>query len=367
MLAEALFAAALAIMQAAAPSSEGLLRKSADLQTPSPFAGEGGRPAEDLSGITCDPPGTDGVRRCIVIDDQEAHAQIAFLSGGKLEPGPRLQLDKRPRSETLGIARQLNCPGGLGKFGEIDGEGVASGSGSTAGMYFVVGSHGCGRTSGKFKPSSFQLLRFRLKPDGTLAEPAERTYRVVDLLAGSEAAPKLGLDLNSHAGLNIEGLAVSGDRIFFGLRAPGTGGTRSHALILEGSVSSLFAAGHSPLAARPISHPIELGPGRGVRDLARLDDDALLVLTGPETNGDAPYELWIYRPDCLMRAGQLSSHDRPLAGAKAEGVAVIGETAEGVDLVVVYDSVKGGGPQSYRLRRTSTCPTSASSTPPSRP
>jgi hypothetical protein len=82
-------------------------------------------------------------------------------------------------------------------------------------------------------------------------------------------------------GLDIEGIAVRGERVWLGLRGPVLGG---HAVVLE---LTLKEPKHGQLKPRQIApgkrryrkHLLDTG-GLGIRDL-RLDGDDLLLLVGP--------------------------------------------------------------------------------------
>jgi Protein of unknown function (DUF3616) len=98
-------------------------------------------------------------------------------------------------------------------------------------------------------------------------------------------------------GLDIEGIAVCGDRVFLGLRGPVVG---PYAIVIEIQVEIdsrglTIARGDGP-ACKP--HLIDLG-GLGVRDLA-IDRTGLIVLAGPTLDMEGPFEIY--------RAGSLLDH-----------------------------------------------------------
>jgi hypothetical protein len=91
--------------------------------------------------------------------------------------------------------------------------------------------------------------------------------------------------------------------------------------------------------------------------------DGFLVLTGnasaeatkkqPKTmapGDDVAFTLWFWRPvgpgGFTQKIGEL-----PEPTAKAEGLLVLEETADEVEVLVLFDSAPGGGPKSYRLSR----------------
>ena len=145
-------------------------------------------------------------------------------------------------------------------------------------------------------------------------------------------------------GFDIEGLAVSGDRIFLGLRGPVL---RGWAGILEISIDE---ADDSRLKLRDIGpggrpykkHFFDLN-GLGVRDLC-VDGKDLLILAGPTMNLDGPVAVFRWRNALESSEEQLIFSDeleRVLAVPNGIGF----DHAEGMTLVtdpkrllIVYDS-----------------------------
>jgi hypothetical protein len=161
----------------------------------------------------------------------------------------------------------------------------------------------------------------------------ETTYRVSDLLRRADTVREyFGKSLNADKnGLNIEGIAVEGDRLFLGLRAPVDG----MAYIVEGSVSALFASGHKPLPPGPIPVPIPvpLGNKVGIRDLALLPDNRLLILAGAAYQPDIPYSIFLLdltekAPNELVPRQQ----DQP---ARAEGMTVLSATPQEIRVLLL--------------------------------
>jgi len=163
-------------------------------------------------------------------------------------------------------------------------------------------------------------------------------------------APFLGLPGKDN-GLDIEGLAVRGDRIFLGLRGPVL---RGWAVVLEIRVADAAPGllGLEPLeGSRPYrTHFLDLR-GLGVRDLCFHGDD-LLLLAGPTMDLDGPAAVYRWRDavdadeEVLLGRDDLDAvvevpygtgeHD---ACDHPEGLALFAER-EGDDeaLLVVYDS-----------------------------
>ena len=92
-----------------------------------------------------------------------------------------------------------------------------------------------------------------------------------------------------EGGVDVEGIAVCGERVALGMRGPVIGG---HAVLLEMSVTSK-KSGRLALEAAPFKRLLAL-EGLGIRDLKR-DGDDLLILAGPTTGLSGPVALYRWR------------------------------------------------------------------------
>ena len=92
-----------------------------------------------------------------------------------------------------------------------------------------------------------------------------------------------------EGGIDVEGLAVAGDRVALGMRGPVIAG---HALMLELRVA-FRPKGGLKLAGAPFKRLVAM-EGLGIRDLKRCDDD-LLILAGPTTNLSGPCAIYRWR------------------------------------------------------------------------
>jgi Protein of unknown function (DUF3616) len=265
----------------------------------------------NISGLACKQADT-GASKCLVIDDEGRSAQITTIGDGVIAPGARLSLvGKRPPKDTIGRPpAQIGCSGGKGKFKNIDGEAVAYSSP----FFYVAGSHGCSRHSNRFRSSAFILARI---PEAhvtgatsgrtpVLGSPGVlTTYRLSEALA---AAPNVRryftMDLTNANGLNIEGLVVTGGKLFAGLRAPTLDG-KSFVVAID--ADRLFDAKASIGESDVRVIPVPLGLDRSIRDLAPLNDGRLLVLSGPAPEVQAPFDIHILDPadDASLHLGTL--------------------------------------------------------------
>jgi hypothetical protein len=303
--------------------------------------GKKGAPAEDLSGMACQPPGPSGERICLLIDDELRSAQWVTMRGDAIEAGATVALDGA--ADVVGpSATKTVCPGGVAVPGkqDVDGEAVAY----AVPYWYVAGSHGCSRKKGLFSPMAFRLYRF---PAGATFAGAATT-RIRDVLlaaAGPGAFAEKALDAN---GVTVEGFAVVGAKAYVGLRAPVVaGGT----YLLEMDVAALFAPGTAPIATPGRVVPIALGADMGVRDLAPLPDGRLLVLTGPAQVQPGTFSIAVVDP--------VSGAVTPVQGwtaaarvdlPKAESLTVLSVDAGVATVIVMLDGVAGGAPQRVALR-----------------
>lgn len=339
---------------------------SADAQQTSPiplermtiqgaFAVSEGPAAIDISGMACLPEGVP--RKCLLVNDENKNAQFATIDKDRMVVGDIVPLiGSAADPQTLGRPPDKTCDKS-DDFKDLDGEGVAY----AAPYFYVVGSHGCGRSSGKFRLSSFILARLRVDRQGqpvdsagrpvareNFAQAVETTYRVSDLLTrAGKAAEFFGKDLESANGLNIEGVAVQGDTIWFGLRGPVR--KNKTAYLVSGDVDDLFKAGNKRSKAKPDVVPIELD-GLGIRDLAPLPDKRLLVVAGAAHGPEAPFKLFVVDPGKgkVTSIGPIAAVTEQVDGktktGKAEGVTILDMTADKAQIVVLFDSLPNGAP-----------------------
>ncbi|MDP4026824.1 DUF3616 domain-containing protein [Methylobacterium sp. NEAU 140] len=331
-----------AVVQAPAFSDEGHWPVDGKL------LGKDDEKSEDISGIACS-TSIGFPRDCLVIDDNLQSAQRITLFEGRGKAGAVVPLiSNRFASKAL----------------ELDGEGVAFAEDKAGRKYFyVLGSHGHPRDrkhkldptkdsdliAAKIKASS-QIVRLELVGDKEL-----RVTQPVASLRGAIAAVK---PLAPHVdrrleldGVTIEGLAVVGDRLYAGFRAPTFSLTkdtacepssavgRPCALVLSVSLQALFEGG----ALDPKPAYLHLGDKQGIRDLAPFKD-GLLVLSGPAADIDGTYEIFWWNRESAP--AKLATLPPPPAGAnkKAEAILPLDEGPSGIRILVMYDLAEEGAP-----------------------
>ena len=248
---------------------------------------------------------------------------------------------------------------------EVDIEGLAA----EGGWLWVVGSHA--RTRPKPKKSEGRidlgklaqlndtrprcvLARLPLAEDEGVMTPVRRDGErragmVKQTAKGNKLAALMRKDplLKPFApipakegGIDIEGIAVCGDRLALGMRGPVI---RDYALLLEARWSAR-KSGRLHLEPRLAKRLLDL-EGLGIRDLKRCGED-LLILAGPTTGLDGPCALyrwngWAGQPGSGADVVELHHPERivelPFGRGcdHPEGLAL---SPDGSQVLVLYDS-----------------------------
>jgi hypothetical protein len=214
---------------------------------------------------------------------------------------------------------------------EIDLEGLAL-RGETL---FAVGSHSLLRRPLDekavvvHKPARDRLFRLRLDTSGQV----QGTVQSVSLRTLLEHDPLLSPFCRipgKENGVDIEGIAVAGNRLYLGLRSP------------------VLRSGHVPVLVLPFDDPtayelrlVDLG-GLGIRGLDRVEGGFLVLAGSRRSDDDTTVYFWdgsdqvpgsdgVVTP--AIRMGTVPSPD----GAGGEGIALLRETTDHFDAIVVHD------------------------------
>lgn len=211
---------------------------------------------------------------------------------------------------------------------------------------FIVGSHSMRRKDVKANlpyeknrirqvgvephSESYRLFRFKLDEDGKLK--AERSITLERLLKNDEILKPFCKIPSKENGVDIEGIAVKENRLFLGLRGP----------VLRGNYAPVLSFAFADDVTEYDLQFVELG-GRGIRDLAAVDD-GFLLLAGPVGDGDGTYELYFWNgADCIPGNGAPGGKVTKLGDVrlesygKPEDIAVAGETDERWERTLVCD------------------------------
>ena len=312
---------------------------------------------QSVSGIACNLDATQQ-RICLLAFDEGVEARYAYVDQQMLRP------DKEPV-----VLRDITD--------ELDAESAA-----TDGRYFyVAGSHSAKRGDCASNPGSRHVIRFRLDPTtgralrtpaGALVDYADSTRLWALMQAQPELAPYVGErkclgdappdkapTLAGQQGVNIEGMAVKGDRLYFGFRGPVLDGV---ARVLAVNTKALFSP-QTTSDPKPTVTRLALGQGRGIRDMVAIKT-GFLLLAGPDdsrASQDVGWTIswWDGKPDAdvvqprLLAVLDLSSvRLRPCdKELKPEAITVLEETATAYKLLVLSDGLCDGGAMAFTLAR----------------
>jgi hypothetical protein len=288
---------------------------------------------EDLSGIAS----ADG-QHALVITDEACFVQSATI-------------DAQDKALTARNTYPLLPEIGKGKLYEIDAEGVTYATDRST--YYLIGSHGLGKKKGDAQPE--RSLIFSLPYDHNSqainTEGIRKSSLMPHLRTFPELTPFIEQPLQQN-GLNIEGLAYAEGMLFVGLRAPNLEG---NAVIIECDPTLLFDQG----TIAPLLHKAAVGRGRGIREIVALKH-GFLLLTGnasaeaskkfPQSQAladDSHFEILYWHPDQGNRTKLLAA--LPVNGGKAEGMLVMQESAQWIELMILHDSMPGGAPTIIHL------------------
>jgi hypothetical protein len=333
----------------------------------SPITADDGDTATDISGIACMPP-RGGTFLCMIINDEDRAAQLIELDQTTVTVKRRVPLiGRQPSASTLGTEPgDANCSEGKATFKELDGEAVAY----AQPYFYILGSHGCTRRTRRFRLSPFITARVKVDGEGRVVDAAgnavadgsppeafaETTYRFADVLRGvAELKDFFTADLMDKNGLNAEGMAVVDGRLLVGLRAPVTKGAdgKATAYLVSVRLDHLFSKEASPPPADTKVIPLAFGENAGVRDMTRLDDKRLLVLTGAaQEQTDVPYAIWLLDLTAEPSAKPLVTLNAVVEGkvtGKAEALDVLTPGADPVTVIVFFDALPSGGPRIYTV------------------
>lgn len=285
---------------------------------------------QNLSGAACAPT-QPPFRSCLAVNDEKKYAQLFSIDGRKLTPSAVVRLSGEEEEH------------------DPDAEGAAYADG----YFYVIGSHARSRRFDALIEARFAVFRFPVDRDTGQLRFTGSDDSVVGLQkstkvrAALRGAPVIGPWMEQPlpaGGVNIEGLAVGGGRMFLGLRAPSVDG---RAFIVAVAVEGVF--GEQPLDLAV--HALPLGPDIGIRDLAPVSG-GLLVLSGATRDEPVPASIfrWDERSGAVQPLAQLTL-PREAEQARAEALLLLEETPEHYRVLVMFDGVSNGAPTEYRIPR----------------
>jgi hypothetical protein len=279
---------------------------------------------------------------------------LAFVSDrfGLLgaDEGRQVQVVEMVRqAKTLRVLETITL---LRSGSEIDIEAIAA----EGDCYYIVGSHGAAKVSGRQQENRYRIFRLKVDPaTGRPTRPPAASLKVASLADVLRADPVLGPHFAQplqRRGLNIEGLAARGGQLYVGFRSPNLQG---EALVMEIRADDVFDGTHRPTYAL---HRLHLGPGLGIRELVAARSGFLLIAgnAGSEPSEEYPesqdYEKgrefflfqWDGKSTGVHRIGAL-----PKTTGQAEAMTILEETQDSATVLILFDGPEGGRPTVYRI------------------
>lgn len=283
---------------------------------------------KDLSGMACVSP-----TRCLIGADEGKEVQVVELS----------RQDRTLKVlETITLARS-------GK--EIDTEAIACEGDS----YYIIGSHGLAKKTGKWEENRYKLFRLQVDPKTGLPDGRKRSLQTASLVDILRKDPILGPHFDQplqHKGVNVEGLAIRNGTLYVGFRNPNLDG---FAFVIEVKAADLFAGKGRP---KYTLHKLALGKGLGIREMVAAQSCFLIIAgnagsapseespTSEDYDGDTGFALfaWSGSGTAVHRIDAI-----PRPRGKAEAMTILDESPEEATVLVLCDSAKDGGPTLYRV------------------
>jgi Protein of unknown function (DUF3616) len=235
---------------------------------------------------------------------------------------------------------------------EIDIEAIAA----EANTYYITGSHGASKKKGEHQDNRYGIFRLKVDPaTGRPNGPPAAFLKVASLADVLRADPVLGEHFGKplqQKGINIEGLAVRNGQLFVGFRNPTLDG---NALVMEIRADDVFGGKSRP----PYTlHRLPLGPGLGIREIVAAKSCFLIIAGNAGSEPSKKYGAaedyekdrdfflfsWEGRGPAVHKIGAL-----PKTEGKAEAMAILEETPDGVTVLVLFDGPEGGRPTAYRI------------------
>lgn len=314
------------------------------------------RTRKALSGIACTKNAAQE-RVCLMVFDEGWQARFATLGNNKLIVHPESVELKDPELKDL-------------EKEELDAEGAA-----TDGSYlYVTGSHSAKRGGCEENIHSRYVIRFPLDPATGLAKWSPNGKLIEhdfkgDLWSIMQSLPELKKNVREgNCGLDVEGLAVSNGRLYFGFRSP--------AAILSVDAHAFFTnKNKDPEVIYKKSNAnvtfVQLGAGRGIRDMVAAKD-GFLLLTGPDDNDNDEdpvnwrIDWWDGRSVAAKSLAELDlrglrkprtlQKDEPReckdeCERKPEAITVLDETPQAYKLLILSDGMCDGGAMTFTVNR----------------
>lgn len=234
---------------------------------------------------------------------------------------------------------------------EIDIEGIAV-SGNTV---YVVGSHSSTKkvtAKTNKKNNRKKVFRFKLNSDTGKLESSIKQESLQAILEEDQVMSQFANIKHQKNGVDIEGIAVKADQLYFGFRTP----------VLQHNYVPVVVVKFKDIdqTDKYDLRYVNLG-GNGIRDLVAVDDGFLLLVDTAGGN-DLDYQVYFWDGSDhssgvdTVSTIELLQKIPTKKNTRAEGLTILRETALNYQVLVVYDGVAGGNPTVFEIPKTARVP-----------
>ena len=242
------------------------------------------------------------------------------------------------------VARNIELPILSNSKAEIDIEGIAV-SGNTV---YVTGSHALNKKA-KNQDNRQSVFRFELNSNSGKLKSSITRSSLTEILEQDPILSQYAKTPHEKNGVDIEGLAVKGDRLFFGFRTP----------VLRSEYVPVIAVKFDHLKRDDKYALLTVNlKGNGIRDMVSVDDGFLILADATGEDGDH-FQIYFWngaenlpKPNPAPIIKFLSKI--PTAkNTRAEGLTILAETSSSYRVLVVYDGVAEGNPTIFEINKAS--------------
>lgn len=253
-------------------------------------------------------------------------------------------LEPNQQKSKYRVASNIELPLLSNSQAEIDIEGIAVSNNTV----YVTGSHSVSRKA-RNQENRQSVFRFELDSDTGKLKSSIKRSSLATILEQDRILRQYVNVKHQKNGVDIEGIAVKKDRLFFGFRTP----------ILQDNYVPIIAVKFEHLRRNDKYELFSVNlNGNGVRDMVSVDEGFLILADATGEDGD---HFQVYFWDGLVNLPRLNpapqikllSRIPAKKNTRAEGLTVLRETSSSYQIVVIYDSVAEGNPTIFEINKAS--------------
>ena len=258
------------------------------------------------------------------------------------DEGSRIQvLEPNKKRTKYRVANNIELLDKKAKL-EVDIEGIAVANNTV----YVSGSHSINNKNKADENSRSNVFRLKLNPDTGKLQSEIETANLRKILLQDKVLSQFVNLTYSKNGVDIEGIALKNNRLYFGFRTP----------VLNNNYVPVIAVKFADLDRldRYKLYYINLGGG-GIRDMVSVDNGFLILTDGKDNDND--YQLYFWNGSDELSNRNTGSIAEFLDGipakknTRAEGLTILEETNISYKILVVYDGVSEGNPTIFEIEK----------------